>query len=346
MHFLSKAFASLKKNLISHTIITVLSLLVAALLFGDANKLARMIIDATFMKVTGNPLSYAIRADKNGVPVLIESTIGEQRNPVTICNSALGYWKNVDTDEQQKKFFINCANWLFENRTLRNDSTSLLEYKYDWAINNMKAPWQSGMAQGLSLQVFVRAHQLTKDEKYLKAAEQQLNSFFVPVAENGVTYKSTDKGWWYEEFADDHGKESFTLNGMMFAVLGIYDYYQYTHSAKAKFLFDQGVEAVRIHLPEYDKDGFSYYDKMGLTSLKYHNIHVDLLQKMYASSGVAIFDTYAKRWGAYRDPNFIARTMKGETKKIHVAVFLVNAFLIMVCLEIFFLLYLVFRKES
>jgi D-glucuronyl C5-epimerase C-terminus len=42
------------------------------------------------------------------------------------------------------------------------------------------------------------------------------------------------------------------LNGMMFAVLAIYDYYVCTGDPAARYFFDKGVVALRNDLPFYD----------------------------------------------------------------------------------------------
>jgi heparosan-N-sulfate-glucuronate 5-epimerase len=328
-----------------HIIIFVISLFTASLFYGDANKFSRWIIDNGVLILSGTPLSYTIKTDENGIPYVIERSVGRQENAVTVCNSAMGYLEKVkEGDALYKKYFLNCADWIIAHQTFRNDTTSVLEYKYDMAIYNIKAPWQSGMAQGLSLPVLINAHHLTNDEKYLKAANQQLNAFYLNVSENGVTYKSPAEGWWYEEFADATGKVSHVLNGMMFATLGIHDYYEYTKSEKAKFLFDQGVLAVKTHVAEYDNNGFSFYDKVGTTSLKYHWIHVDLLKKMYTYSGENIFQEYAEKWNQYKDPNMLQRMIKGETKLIYYAMFLVNAALLFLFLELLFLITRLFKK--
>jgi len=335
------------KNLLAHLVLFLVAVVIAAFLYGSINTWTRKIVDKGVLLVTGKPLNYTIDVDENGVPYMNEVKVGRQRNPVTICNTALNYYEEIKKgDHTHQQFFLNCANWLVEHRTYRNDTATVLEYRYNWDVYHMTNPWQSGMAQGLSLQVLVGAHQITKEEKYLKAAREQLNSFYIDINDNGITRKSADHGWWYEEFADKNGKESRVLNGMIFAVLGIYDYYEYTHSASAKFLFEQGTKAVKLDVALYDKDGFSYYDRLGTDNLKYHWIHVDLLQKMYKASGEPIFKKYADHWGNYTDPSFVVKVFKGNAKPIHAAIFLVNAFLLFVLFELVFIFYLVFKKIS
>ena len=132
---------------------------------------------------------------------------------------------------------------------------SILEYKYPWPPYELKSPWRSAMAQAAPIQALIRANEITHDNKYLETASALLNSFFVEVKDGGVTYKNPNGGWWYELFAGEGSKQSTGINGMVVSVLGIYDYYSYTHSAKAKYLFDRGVQGLKNTLQYYDYNG-------------------------------------------------------------------------------------------
>lgn len=111
------------------------------------------------------------------------------------------------------------------------------------------------------------------------------------------------RGWWYEEYAADNAgsRTSRVLNGMMFAVLAIYDYYVYTGDPAAKYLFDKGVVALRNDLPFYDDNGYSYYDILQTpASEKYHEIHIESLQRLYDITGENVFNEYYHEWSTHR----------------------------------------------
>jgi hypothetical protein len=109
----------------------------------------------------------------------------------------------------------------------------------------------------------IKAHEITGDAKCIDTAHILWNSFFVEVKDGGVTYK-TPTGWWYEEYADIGGKESRVLNGMMYTLLGIHEYYQYNRDNNVKHLFDQGIVALKNNLSLYDHNGYSYYDILAI----------------------------------------------------------------------------------
>lgn len=300
---------------------------VGASVVGDlAEKRVRGWIEKIYEVVTGKPMVYDIsQCDEKGIPYVIEGTIGKQRNPMTICNKALSYYdKFIQGDSSQRILFLNCADWLTEDLITKNNF-SVLKYNYNWAFYNMVAPWRSGLANGVSLQVFIKAHAITHDEKYLTVAKQILNSFYVEVNQGGVTYKSDDKGWWFEEFSDEGGYVSRVLNGHMFATLGIHDYFEYTHDSSANYLFEQGAKGLKNNLPKYDKEGGpSYYDMRGTpANIKYHFIHVDLLGKMFKITGDPIYKFYEDKWAAYKPPLLTTRLVTFPVKRIDITIWLV-----------------------
>lgn len=98
--------------------------------------------------------------------------------------------------------------------------------------------------------------------------------------------------------ADNVGaEESRVLNGMLFALIGVYEYYKYTDDADAKLIFDKGINNVKENLAKYDDGkGSSYYDILHTPPDKYHLIHVDLLNKLYDITGEEIFREYSEKW--------------------------------------------------
>ncbi len=176
----------------------------------------------------------------------------------------------------------------------------MLEYKFSYPTYDMTSPWRSGMAQGQAMEALVDAYRVLGEKKYLDTAKMLLNSFFVEVKNGGVTFKTPTNGWWYEEYAANASRESRVLNGMMYALLSIYEYYNYTHAPEAKYLFDRGVLALDRTLPHYDNNGYSNYDILGtLASIQYHHIHVDLLGRLYNITKDGIFKAFHDRWGNY-----------------------------------------------
>lgn len=255
------------------------------------------------------PPKQDIIFDNHSIPIVdygyIDNLyIGLQRNPITVAQTVLRYYQAFKKtgNENALHVLINNSNWLAEN-AVKHGNYSIFEYKFPYPIYGMKPIWRSGMAQGQGVQALTKAFQITGENKYLEVAKNLLNSFFVEVKNGGVTYKSPKQGWWYEEYAGINANQSRVLNGMIYTVLGIYDYYNLTHDSEAKFLFDQGVLALKNNLRYYDNNGHSYYDMLGKVATRlYHLTHINLLQKLYNVAKDPTFKFYLDRWKTHSAP--------------------------------------------
>jgi heparosan-N-sulfate-glucuronate 5-epimerase len=249
--------------------------------------------------------------DKFGVPILDYGYVngiyvGPARNPITVASKASHYYGIYQQkhSNEAKQSLINNANWLVSNAANRGNY-SILEYRFNWPPYGLKPPWRSGMAQAQAIQALIKAYEVTKDKKYLDTSKMLLNSFFIEVKDGGVTYKTPKEGWWYEEYASrNESNESRVLNGMIFALLGIHDYYTYTRDPNAKYLFDQGIVALKKNLPRYNyEDHYTYYDVLGnLSPPSYHKAVIQSLSPLYKITRESIFKTYLDKWKHSKSP--------------------------------------------
>jgi heparosan-N-sulfate-glucuronate 5-epimerase len=257
----------------------------------------------------------AVVFDKSGIPYYNYSytgrySIGLQGSPHFVSEQALKMHKEYqkNSNESAKIYFINNVNWLVSTNMLKNEgSFSTYEFSFPWRNGNhtVEAPWRNGMANGEAINPLLKAYELTGNKTYLHTAKMLLNCFYVDVKDGGVTYKTPHSGWWYEEYASRNStKEPRVLNGMIWAVLGIKDYYEYSNDSKAKYLYDQGILALKNDLPKYDNNGSSFYDRLGLEANSfYKTLHVTLLKKLYDITQEQIFKTYHDKWNNYNLAN-------------------------------------------
>ncbi|MCA1571868.1 MAG: cell wall-binding repeat-containing protein [Chloroflexi bacterium] len=129
------------------------------------------------------------------------------------------------------------ANRLLE-RSVRHGGGIFFPYGMDFTLHGrgvMRAPWYSGMAQGIALSGFVRLHEVTGDPKWLQAAHDTFASFKVPRQSGKPWFAVVENGnLWFEEYPwvpYDH-----TFNGHNFATYGAYDYWRVTGSQEAELL--------------------------------------------------------------------------------------------------------------
>jgi len=254
--------------------------------------------------------------DENGVPAFDTTTrsgehLGKQRNVIIIYRVAKEFYNDFlrNGNETSKKLFLNNANWLMEN-TLKKENYSIYEYSYIHPGSyGIPSGWHDSLAQGRIINVMLKAHNLTNDKKYLNEAKLLSNAFFVQVSDGGLTYKTKNNGWWYEHFAHKDGPHQKILNGMMFTLMDIYSLYEYTNDPDVKFLFDQGITALKNDIPNYDFFGYTYYDSLKRTAgYNYHKIHIQYTKLLYDITNEKIFMEYHTKWKSCEEPcHFILR---------------------------------------
>jgi len=203
-----------------------------------------------------------------------------------------------------EKFFKH-ADFLVGNLTERkNFGVWLVQFPWNAPCYLCKPPWISGMYQGLGLSTLVRAWVISENEKYIVAARKASLSFEVPVSKGGVL-KVDNKGfWWYDEYAC--ARRANVLNGFLFALIGIYEYYDVSKDPKALHLFNKGIKTVRNYIDKYDLNflvfKWSKYDDKLLfySGPKYHNWHVKQLLKLHEITRDKEFLIWAMRWFNYQ----------------------------------------------
>ena len=307
-----------------HTIIIFLSLFFACIFA----YLSSDILVSTYYHF--NPLSSTteIIIDESGVPIVDYGYkdgiyIGKQRYAITISHRGLYYYDKIYENDTNQEHFLNCANWLVNN-SVSYDNYSVWETSFAWPNYNLTAPWVSGMAQGLGIQVLLNAYELTGDQKYLDVARSSLNAFYVNVSDGGVTYKDKE-GWWYEEYAMTNNTiEPRVLNGFMYALIGINEYYEQTKDERARYLFEMGINDLKCQLDYYDTGRWTYYDHLNHeASGSYHQIHIELLNELYEITGDSYFKDYCEKWTQYdKNPLSIINKMNRKVFLMYFVVFI------------------------
>jgi len=221
--------------------------------------------------------------------------------PVNMALYALGNFEMfLDThDKKYLEIFLKHADWFVENISIKDDF-GVWEHDYVLPYYNFnRVPWAHGMAQGLIISVLLRAYQIKKIHKYLDTALLALNAFEKDIEKGGVRFIDKEGNIWYEEYAilpPPH-----ILNGFIFALFGIYEFYQVTESKNALRLFDNGISTLEKKLPLYDLGYWSLYNLLHKYPAErhYHLLHVKQLKTLYRITHKRIFQEYANRWEEY-----------------------------------------------
>jgi hypothetical protein len=161
----------------------------------------------------------------------------------------------------------------------------------------IRAPWYSSMAQGMIVSFFVRLAAI-REKTLLKdagAALEGLVPYPIKPGRPWVSAVGRDGYLWLEEYptARDH-----TLNGFLFTMFGIYDYWLATSDPLATTLFQGGTATLVHFLPRFENPGgISFYClKHRVMSAGYHGTHIWQLRTMGRMTGDEFFTEMSSRF--------------------------------------------------
>ncbi|MDY6949971.1 MAG: D-glucuronyl C5-epimerase family protein [Thermodesulfobacteriota bacterium] len=251
--------------------------------------------------------NYPGHYDDAGIPLLdYHGRVGLRYNPIAIAQYGLGNYNlyRRTRKENRKSKFLCAADWLAQNLEKTAHGTRVWHHHFDWEYRDkLKAPWYSALAQGQGLSLLIRAHQETRKDSYLQAAHEALHTFKKDVKEGGVSYIDRKGHVWFEEAIVN--PPTHILNGFIWAMWGIYDYFLYTADGEARMLFREGVETLKANLSHFDAGFWSLYEQSGtrmkmLASPFYHKLHIVQLKVMHKLTHDEVFQYFAIRWEGYR----------------------------------------------
>lgn len=253
---------------------------------------------------------YAGYYDAAGIPMLdYHGVIGLQYNPIAVAQWGLAnYNRFCETgDEGRWQKTLKAADWLTANLEQNTHGLWVWNHHFDWDYRDtLRAPWYSGLAQGQGVSLLLRVHAGSEDEKYERAADKAFVALTRPIAEGGVLFEdlseNNEKNLWIEEYLVD--PPTHILNGFIWALWGVFDYWLAHADASTKNIFDRGIETLVRNLVRFDTGYWSLYEQSGtrlkmLASPFYHQLHIVQLRVMSKVTGDARFAPFAERWEGY-----------------------------------------------
>ena len=275
----------------------------------------------------GQKSDYQGVFDQQGVPMLdYHGQIGRQYNPIAIAQYGLAHYNlmhdsnsvftpprcgasrlgGVESDHRQ--IFLRQANWLVDNLEPNQQGLFVWQHHFDFEYRQLlRAPWASALAQGQGVSVLVRAWQATGQAVYLEKAKLAFLALTKPIRQGGLQDIDHQGGIWLEEYLVS--PTTHILNGFIWALWGVYDFWLATKDEAAKDLFADCVITLIKNLSRYDMGFWSRYDlsKQAMAMLAspfYHRLHLVQLKIMADLTKQEIFGEYHKKWQAYQKNPF------------------------------------------
>jgi len=217
------------------------------------------------------------------------------------CNRAEYEPKDAST---AKRMMINCADWLLANlQAFVNYSVWAYPYPFSYGT---RAGWRSAHAQAVGMQLLHRAFEITGEHKYLEPIDPLLAAFNVDVSAGGLCTVTETGNIWFEKIADKDNLQPKVLNGMLFALIGLWDIGERAQNSEALRLAVLGARAAADYLPRYDLGDWSAYDIFGKrASSHYHAVHVKQLDILSTLAPQEEFGLFRNRFAKYAK---VART--------------------------------------
>lgn len=230
-------------------------------------------------------------------------------NPVTLAHYALTHHGKMLLGKpgDNRALFLKAADKLI---ALQLPNGGFPYPSLPYRQSKLPDGWISAMAQGNAMSVFYRAWLVTKDSRYLKSGSLALANLMTSARKGGAATTLADLNpslSTYPFLAEYPSSPiDYTLNGYMFALLGLHDW---SHiSRKASAAFKQNKATLERLLPYHDVDGFSTYDLSHVifkeppaVSAPYLTVHVYLLHALHSITGSATLKRYERRWAAKID---------------------------------------------
>lgn len=232
--------------------------------------------------------------DKEGMPMVdfdknlavyrffLKKDFGTHYLPALPIQYGLAHFDNfLDTkDKKSKEVFLRATQWCKKNAEVLSNGAAVLRCSFEFPAYNLKPGWISAMTQGLAVSLLIRAFDHTQDVLFKDLAKRFFLALDIDVKSGGCKVIDSNGNIWLEEYPSN--PSSFVLNGYIFTLFGVYDYYKLTGSKEAEDLFNIGAESLNNNLCFYDANGWSKYDRVKdlCVNKKYHLLHIQQLKAM------------------------------------------------------------------
>lgn len=250
--------------------------------------------------------NYDKELDRSGIPMLDYSgNIGKKYNPIAIAQYGLGNFNlYLDTGDvsRQNKVLLS-ADWLKTNIVENELGIHSWMHHFDFEYKQkLISPWYSGLAQGSGISLLLRAHQIDDRSGFLDCARLAFRSLETQIDHGGTLFIDNNGDYWIEEYIVDN--PTHILNGFIWALFGVYDFWKFSENKNAKILFDKCIQTLVKNIDNYDVGYWSLYEQSEtylnmIASSFYHKLHIVQLEILYHLTDEKIFKNTSMKWREY-----------------------------------------------
>ena len=237
---------------------------------------------------------WAGDSDAEGIPVNVLEDGRRIYFATVVVQKAIGHWDKwlLTQDDTDRDEFLRLCRWLLA----RQDENGGWPIWPELGLSHSSQ--YSAMTQGECVSAFVRAWMMTDDPEYAKGAKRALDLMCRPIESGGPTIAINDELFLEEKPTNPR---SSILNGWIFAIFGLYDFWLAFADENAHELFRASLTTLKSHLREYDAGYWSRYDiNDHLASPFYHDLHIHQITALSMIDDDPCFREIRDRWIGYR----------------------------------------------
>jgi len=271
----------------------------AAFDFWDSNLLKQRVVSPYYFTYAHfshpDELAKALSLNADGVATSsVNSPYIEQVNPLFPAYYGLVCFNHFfkTKDQQSRKAFFKQVEFLKEYGTLEKDQFSL-PYPFDYPKFDLKAPWISGITQGLAASLFGRAHKLEPEAGYDQLQEKAIKAMFVSVENGGLLSHSQAGHPWIEEYPSK--PYSHVLNGFIFSIIATIEFAQETKDENYLERSKNLIKSLLAELHHYQQGPYLRHNlrQWSLSNLEYQGLNTFQFVHLYQLTGIERFKDLA-----------------------------------------------------
>ena len=201
------------------------------------------------------------------------------------------------------------ANYLV---SIQNNDNGGFYNNYNFTVEGttyeMDVPWISSTSQSMAISLLSRIYSISNEQKYKDACELA-NICFKNEVQNGGLHTKIFEHDFFEEYPTD--LSNYSLSGLMYTIIGMYDEYQVFGNIEAKEIYELGITTLEYIIPLYDSNGVSLQNLAFINNEelkksykeKYNREHIYQLITINQISSKEIFNYYIDKWSKLYNKN-------------------------------------------
>ncbi len=247
-------------------------------------------------------LSLKLAQVKSGVGSVPYMTDAQMDAPISITQNALALWNRYSFDGQEslRAAFLMQARRLVEYEQLIGEDAGGWPLDFPPPSPHVGRHYLSALVQGQALSVLARAYILTRDTTYLEVARRAVRTFERDILDGGVSTPMAGNGLFFEQWAVYPA--AHTLEGMVFALLGLHDYLALVDDIHISTLIQCAHDSLHRFLPEFETGFWTRVDLLHrqLASPTHLALQTALLEALATYSSCEHCSKLASRWKSYQ----------------------------------------------